>query len=297
VYLKLRGDITPGTRAEHCRTLSYLAEHFGKQHLISSIKSLDARQFVSWYRERNFRDRTPAAATVNKLIRECRRIFREAVDCQLLRTNPFDGIRQEKVGEIAWQYVSPAHFRALIGACSSLKWRGMITLTYCCGLRLGEVLHLTWADVDFERRLVRVVRKPAGGVTEAWCPKDKDMRIVPLPEDAVNVLTELQMASDEGQAYVVVNGKGPSAGERIKRQNITRDFQAIRKKAGVPKCKFHDLRKSYCTNIAQRTPLHVVQQLAGHADIRTTQRHYLQVQPKMIDTAREAVEEMLKCTA
>lgn len=275
----------------------YLAEHFGKQHLISSIKPLDARQFVGWYRERKFRDRTPAAATVNKLIRECRRIFREAVDCQLLRSNPFDGIRQEKVGEIAWQYVSSAHFRALIGACSSLKWRGMITLAYCCGLRLGEVLHLTWADVDFERRLVRVVRKPAGGVAEAWSPKDKDMRIVPLPDEAVNVLTELQLASEEGQAYVVVNGKGPSAGERIKRQNITRDFQAIRRRAGVPKCKFHDLRKSYCTNIAQRTPLHVVQQLAGHADIRTTQRHYLQVQPEMIDAARQAVEEMLKCTA
>ncbi|MBI1826020.1 MAG: tyrosine-type recombinase/integrase [Planctomycetes bacterium] len=103
------------------------------------------------------------------------------------------------------------------------------------------------------------------------------MRLVPLPSDAVNVLTELQLGAVEGQPYVVVNGKGPDAGGRIKRQNITRDFHSIRRRAGVPKCKFHDLRKSYCTNIAQVTPLHVVQQLAGHADIRTTQKHYLQV--------------------
>lgn len=297
MYLSLRGDITSGTLSEHRRTLKFLAENLGAQRLISKITTLDARKFVSWFRQRKFRDKHPAPATVNKLVRECRRIFREALDCSLIRTNPFNGIRQEKVGQIPWQYVSPQQFQALIAACSSLKWRGMITLAYCCGLRLGEVLNLTWNDVDFERQLVRVARKPAEGRTEAWTPKDKDMRLVPLPSTAVNVLTELQLAAPEGQAYVLVNGKGPDAGDRVKRQNITRDFRAIRRRAGIPVCKFHDLRKSFCTNIAQATPLHVVQQLAGHADIRTTQKHYLQVQPELVDAARRAVEEMLKCTA
>ena len=212
MYLSLRGDITAGRRAEHSRTLKLLGEHLGNHRLIGKVTPLEARKFVSWYRERKHLDRVPAAATVNKLIRECRRIFREAVDCSLIRANPFDGIRQEKVGQITWQYVSPGHFRALIGACSSLKWRGMITLAYCCGFRLGEIVHLTWADVDFERQLVRVVRKPASGVTEAWSPKDKDMRLVPLPDEAANVLTELQVAAVEGQTYVVVNGKGRMSG-------------------------------------------------------------------------------------
>jgi hypothetical protein len=59
----------------------------------------------------------------------------------------------------------------------------------------------------------------------------------------VNVLTERQLAAVEGQAYVVVNEKGPAAGDRVKRQNITRDFQAIRRRAALPRCKFHDLRR------------------------------------------------------
>ena len=46
---------------------------------------------------------------------------------------------------------------------------------------------------------------------------------------------------------------------RMKRHNVWRDFQAIREKAGLPKCSFHDLRKSYCTNLADAVPLHVVQ--------------------------------------
>jgi site-specific recombinase XerD len=43
------------------------------------------------------------------------------------------------------------------------------------------------------------------------------------------------------------------------------------------------------------TPLRVAQQLSGHADIRTTQKHYLQVQTQQIDAARLAIEVSLKC--
>jgi integrase len=49
----------------------------------------------------------------------------------------------------------------------------MIALGYCCGLRLGEVLNLTWSDVDFERSQVRVARKDAAKQRVAWTPKDK----------------------------------------------------------------------------------------------------------------------------
>lgn len=169
----------------------------------------------------------------------------------------------------------------------------MITLAYCCGLCQGEILNLTWGDVDFEGQRVRVVRKTAAELIKEWTPKDKDLRIVPLPDAAVNVLAEMQLEANERQTYVFVNSKGPAAGDRIKRQNLPRGFQALRRRAGVPKCTFHDLRKSYCTNLAGAVPLHVVQELAGHADIRTTRKHYLQVRPELIDAARKALDEVI----
>ncbi len=293
LYLSLRGDITQGTLTEHTRTLGYLIAFFDEDRLIGRIGPLDARSFVGWFRKRKHRGRHPAPATVNKIIRECRRIFREAVDCALIRRNPFAGIRQERVGDPGWQYVKPEHFHGLIKACPSTRWRGVITLAYCCGLRLGEILNLTWGDIDFEQQRLRVVRKSASERTEDWTPKDKDLRILPLPEAAINVLTELQLEVAEGQAYVFVNAKGPAAGERMKRQNFTRDFKVVRRRAGVPKCKFHDLRKSFCTNLAEVVPLHVVQELAGHADIRTTRKHYLQVQAKQVEAARVAVDKVI----
>ena len=120
------------------------------------------------------------------------------------------------------------------------------------------------------------------------------MRIVPLPSLAVSVLAELQLVAADGQEYVFVNGKGSAKGARMKRLNTWRDFQAIRKKTGLPKCSFHDLRKSYCTNLAGAVPLHVVQQLAGHSDIRTTRKHYVKVRDEQIDLARRALDEVMR---
>ena len=170
----------------------------------------------------------------------------------------------------------------------------MIALGYLCGLRVGEVLNLTWADVDFERNEIRVVRKDASQGRAAWMPKDKDMRAIPLPEQAVSVLVELQLSAANGQEHVFVTGKGPATGDRVKRHNVWREFQCIREKAGLPGCSFHDLRKSYCTNLAGAVPLHVVQDLAGHADIRATRKHYVKVRDEQIDSARRVLEEVMR---
>jgi len=89
MYLDLRGDLAPSTKIEQKRTLRFLREFLGGQTIVSKITSLDARRFLTWYREREFRGRKPAVATVNKALRECRRIFREAVACSLIRENPF----------------------------------------------------------------------------------------------------------------------------------------------------------------------------------------------------------------
>jgi integrase len=106
-------------------------------------------------------------------------------------------------------------------------------------------------------------------------------------------LTRLHAEAPERQAYVFVNSKGPAAGDRVGRQNVWRDFQAFRRRSGVPKCTLHDLRKSSGTNLARSVPLHVVQELAGHVDIRTTRKHYSQVRAELIDAARRAVDEVL----
>jgi len=49
--------------------------------------------------------------------------------------------------------------------------------------------------------------------------------------------------------------------------------------------------------LAGTVPLHVVQELAGHADIRTTRKHYLQVQAAQVEAARVAVDKVINDAA
>ena len=49
-----------------------------------------------------------------------------------------------------------AEVGAILGACEDARYRTMLTLTYGCGLRLSEVLALRVADIDGERRLLRI---------------------------------------------------------------------------------------------------------------------------------------------
>lgn len=294
MYMRIRTDLTERCREEHERAIRFLRERFGDARRLDSITPLDARQFVAWYRARKVKGKRISPSTVNKVMRESRRIFREAVDCEFLRSNPFDGIRQEKVAQVAWHHVTPEEFQRLMDRAPSARWQAMISLAYCCGLRLGEILNLTWEDVDFKAAVVRVVAK-RGGAAEDWMPKDKDMRLVPLPKPAAVALTRLKLAAPKEQVYVVVRASGPQAGERMHRKNTWRDFDAIRRGVKLPPCSIHDLRRSFCTNLSRAMPMHVVQELAGHSDIRTTRRYYVSVQPELLDEARQAVEKALAC--
>jgi integrase len=293
-YMKIRTDLAAGTALEHARTLKYLQETLGSNRLVEKITPVEARKFLSQFRQRRRKEKTVSPSTVNKVLRECRRIFREAVDCRLIRTNPFYGMREEKVASLGWHYITLEEYRKLLQACRLLRWRGIISLAYCCGLRIGEILNLTWQDIDFEKDILRVVGKRGGKGIIDWSPKDKDLRLVPLPGPVVDILTSLQAQEREGQTYIFVTGKGPNEGQRMERQNTWRDFDVIRRRAGLPECSLHDLRKSYCTNLSGRVPLHVVQELAGHSDIRTTRKYYVKVQPELFEAARQAMEVSLQ---
>ena len=151
-----------------------------------------------------------------------------------------------------------------------------------------------------------MIAESDAGTLEAWQPKDRDSRSIPVPTETIDLLTRMQAEAPEGSAYVFV------APERIewvtaKRQagtwtegqdvlnNLDRDLKRIANAARVKDVSLHDLRRSCISNWARKLPTPVVQQLAGHADIKTTMRYYISVREHDLQRARDVASEALAC--
>jgi len=131
------------------------------------------------------------------------------------------------------------------------------------------------------------------------------MRSIPLPGQTVSLLATWKAVAPEGCPYVFMEqgrwdyyhrqveaGKWRSGQELV--NNLLRRFKTMCRKAGVGPYTIHDIRRSCITNWAKNLPIHVVKQLAGHSDIRTTQRFYLSVQPEDVRMAQAIQTSVLK---
>ncbi len=122
------------------------------------------------------------------------------------------------------------------------------------GLRRGEIIKLTWDDVDFERGMV-TLRDPKGGKTQT----------IPLSEEALSALRSLEITGEH-----VFPGK--SGGERC---DFKGPWVRIRKAAELPEdFRFHGLRHHFAsTLVSNGVDLAVVKELLTHKDMTTTQRY------------------------
>lgn len=299
----MRGQVAYATLMDQKRALTFFEKFIGGSVSLQKIQPRHAEGFIA---ERLASDL--AIGTVNKDIRTLRRIFNLAIDPRGYLEdgqNPFGRIRQRKKAGKSIRYVSTDEYRALSAAGSRLWWRALISVAYGSGLRRGEILHLTWSDIDFENQRIHVQTKPSSRCLIEWEPKDHENRVVPMSAESTQLLADIQADSEEGFAYIFIS---PRRFKRIKQReaagqwnsrseavnNVGRDFDVIRRRSGTAPCTLHDLRRSAITNWAQRLPIQVVQQLAGHSNIATTRKYYLTVRPEDMASASQVLNEILE---
>ncbi len=291
----MKGQVANTTLKDHLRALEFFAEFVGRGAMLERISPREAEAFIS----KRLSDGL-ATASVNKDIRTLKGIFNLAIEPRgylAKGTNPFEKIKQRKLAGKPPVYVSPEAFTNVIRATCNLWQRTFLSVAYTTAGRRDEILNLTWKDVDFENQTVRFSPKQAGGNIIPWEPKDHENRIIPVPEQIIQLFADLQAESDERNPYVFI--KTDRLNHILKRRkagtwqsdfelinNLIRSVGVICRRAKVDSFTLHDLRRSCITNWAQKLPIQVVQQLAGHSNITTTRKYYLSVQSSDLKEAR-----------
>lgn len=303
----MKGQVAYGTIQEHKRALRLFEKFIGGSYTLSRIFPRHAEAFVANCLASN----KVSIATVNKWIRTLHGIFNLAIEprCYLAEgQNPFAKIKKRKTSERPIRYVDILEYRAMMDAATKVWWKAFLSIAYGSGLRRNEILHLTWADVDLGQHRLEVRAKKATEEILEWDPKNRKNRVVPMSDESVYLLVDMQINAPECHPYIFVS---PERLDRIKKRrkagkwharsevvnNLHKKFNTIRRHATVVECSIHDLRRSAITNWAGQLPIQVVQTLAGHADIKTTRKYYLAVRDEDFSSASNVIRHILPETA
>lgn len=176
-------------------------------------------------------------------------------------------------------------------------------LALTTGMRRGEILGLRWQDLDFERGTLSInkslVRVKSGLVLQD--PKtQKARRTIKLPDSAVRILRKhktaqkqerLRLEGDyQDQDLIFANEIGKPTCPRA----LTRHFERLLKRAGLPAIRFHDLRHTFATLALENgIDIKTIQENLGHSSISLTGDIYSHVTGKMKDVAAQKIEGIL----
>jgi len=150
---------------------------------------------------------------------------------------------------------------------SNQKYKLAVALAYASGLRISEVQKLKVRDVDLEELVIHLKNA-----------KNKKDRITVFPEKLKRDFQNL-LAGRRANEFVFSSNRGSKL--------TTRSFQVVFKKAlreaGIKKeATFHSLRHSFATHLLENgTDVRYVQELLGHANVRTTQIYTKVTNPKL----------------
>ncbi len=245
--------------------LVHLTARFGTKTL-NAITRADVEAYLT-----SRRDEGAAPATVNRERSVLSHMFSKALTWGLAKGNPVTGTERQKEANEKPRPLSPDE-EARLFAVLPAHYKPFVTLALHTGLRLGELRHQAWRDVDLP-----------GGTLRVTQPKSGKPETLPLNATARAVLAGLERTS-------------PLVFPALPKK-LTDLFKRYVEKAKLPKeITFHCLRDTYISRLAAHVSTPTLMTLARHRDYRTTRR-YVQVDGKHLRDAVECLNPGASATA
>lgn len=239
-------------------------------------------------------------ATMNQTRSLMKILFDYAIDNEIITSNPVTrkvkpvGGREEKTSGV----LTVQEQNKLLSVLDGYNFKNQYLFVLNTGLRCGEMIALTWDDVDFENRKI-LVNKTAtvvssDGIVIVNPPKTKSsIRDVPLTNEALRILKEQKrrkVVNVENSEYVFVGDNG----KLISNQNYSRTLSYICEKNGITPISMHSLRHTFATRcIEAGMKPKTLQAILGHSNISMTMNRYVHVTDDEKSREIECIEHAL----
>ena len=238
--------------------------------------------------------KTHRRATIRSLISIMRKPLQEAFEDGIIKSNPLNGIELPSEQSARPKRDITPYTReeqaAFIAACEASKHdAGAVNILLLeTGLRIGELLALTFDDVDLIEGTLTVnktmVCSNSGGVLVQEPKTKSSCRKIPLSTLARKTFERLkEKNADKGYWFACREG-------RLTYGSCLSATKTICKRAGVEYRGEHVLRHTCATNMVQENaPITTVSRFLGHSNTIITQQTYVSVFNTSLDDMRKIV--------
>lgn len=250
-------------------SLKHLTDHFGSQKAIHSIGLKEVEDFVSHLQRKVFKGNRVYYRTLKAA-------FNKAVDWGYLKDNYFKKIKLPKRQKINPSYINGEQLKLVTNHLNIGVVKDLVITAFYTGMRLSELVNLTWKNVDLDSRNITVG-------DEDFTTKSRDQRYIPICDELYEVLTKISSTnikevtplihtlneSTKIARYVFCK----SNGFQFTGDFFSKNFKKACLSAGIDKSiHFHSLRHSFASNLAQKgVSLYTIKELLGHSSITTTE--------------------------
>jgi integrase len=221
--------------------------------------------------------------------------FRFARKKRFILENPMLLVRTPTYKAPAMEVFTEQQMHQFLEYAINNRHHSLYTTALTTGARIGELLCLTWDDIDFENATMRITKtlkktKKSGLHVKPHTKTTNSMRTIDVPRSTLDILQEHKKKQMIG-VKVIFNRLGnyfyPTA--------VSRDFSNDCVKYGLPKLHFHCLRHTHATLLLQPPEpisVHIVALRLGDT-VQTVMNTYSHVLPKAQETAIKKLDWMM----
>ena len=244
-------------------------------------------------------------ASLNHVHRTLKTSLKSAVKMRKILVNPIDGVEAPRIRKGKVRVLEESDLLRLISSIKNgpIEWNALWRITLLTGLRQGEVLGLTWENINFANNTIYVMqqlqRQTGNGLVLKRLKTDIDGRFIHL--DSETAVTLKRWKSEQASLKLQLRSWGENdlvftntIGKALEPRRSARKWAELLKQNGIEHIKLHGARHSFATwAIKNGFDIKVVSHYLGHSDIKTTISIYQHITEASLTSAATKMTELL----
>lgn len=262
-YMRIQRNYSDNTEVNYSIDLEEYKEYLNRKHInFKTITYKEISLFTKYLKE----EKKFEPSSINRHLSSLRSFYNFLLNKEVIKTNPFKLVNGPKKATKLPNYMKYSEFEVMLSACGDdelgVRNQALLELLFATGARIGEIMNIKIADIDFNNQEIKVLGK---GNKERICYFNEHASA--SLKKYINTSRPVLLKNKKSD-YLFINHIGGNLTDR----GVRTILDSIIKKSSLnTKITPHTFRHTFATMLLNEgCDLKSVQELLGHVNLSTT---------------------------